>query len=141
MQIKKASPSEIHVVRQMGKQIVSELSAGYVEQAKHLQSDQFVENSMYLVLIDQGKIVGWIIFGDVFDIYTEKMKGMISEVYVFPSYRKLGWGKRLVEQALLICKQRSLGDVQLNVFAGNGAKKLYESMGFKDVSTIMEKKL
>ncbi|QDP39566.1 GNAT family N-acetyltransferase [Radiobacillus deserti] len=141
MQIKIASPSEIRYIRHMGHQIVSELSAGYVKESPHLQSDQFVENSVYLVLVNQGKIAGWIIFGDVFDIYTNKMKGMISEVYIFPSYRKQGWGKQLMEKALFVCKQRGLEDIQLNVFAGNEAKKLYEAMGFQEISVIMERKL
>jgi ribosomal protein S18 acetylase RimI-like enzyme len=59
-------------------------------------------------------------------------KGYIRSVYVAPSHRGTGLGKRLFEHALAFaCAMEGVRQVQLIVTAGNGAAvALYESLGF-----------
>jgi ribosomal protein S18 acetylase RimI-like enzyme len=60
-------------------------------------------------------------------------KGYIRSVYVAPSHRGTGLGKRLFEHALAFaCAQEGVRQVQLVVSAGNQpAIALYQGLGFK----------
>jgi ribosomal protein S18 acetylase RimI-like enzyme len=60
-------------------------------------------------------------------------KGYIRSVYVAPSHRGTGLGKRLFEHALdFACAMEGVRQVQLTVTAGNrAAVALYESLGFR----------
>ncbi|WP_026673808.1 GNAT family N-acetyltransferase [Alkalihalobacterium bogoriense] len=90
------------------------------------------------ICINQNIIVGWIVLAKTKAAFTEEITGMIIELYVFPQYRKSGCGTLLMEYALAYFKQCGISKVQLNVFSGNPAKRLYEKLGFQDVSTLME---
>jgi ribosomal protein S18 acetylase RimI-like enzyme len=54
-------------------------------------------------------------------------------------YRGKGYSKLLMEEAIKEFKNSGYSDVRLNVYAHNQkAMKLYEQMGFKDVSKFMK---
>nr|WP_275980285.1 GNAT family N-acetyltransferase [Halalkalibacter alkaliphilus] len=95
----------------------------------------------YFTLLDRHRICGWILLGEAKTPVNSETMGMVLELYVLQPYRKKGFGHMLMNYALHYFKQKQLKKVQLNVFAGNHAKKLYEQMGFKDVSTLMERPL
>ena len=49
--------------------------------------------------------------------------------------------KNYVRRHFIQLRSEGYKKVQLNVYAGNHAKQLYEKLGFKDVSTLMTKNL
>nr|WP_246187708.1 GNAT family N-acetyltransferase [Ornithinibacillus caprae] len=99
------------------------------------------DGGYYLIYEKNRTIHGWIGVGTIYDSYSEEVVGTIPEVYVFPAYRGQGVAEKLFHEAFRHLKTENVNKVQLNVFAGNHAKKLYEKIGFHDVSTLMEKDL
>jgi ribosomal protein S18 acetylase RimI-like enzyme len=63
---------------------------------------------------------------------------MILELYVFPTFRKYGVGTKLMKYAITYFRNIGILTIQLNVFAGNPARKLYKKLGFRNVATMME---
>ncbi|MBD2786893.1 GNAT family N-acetyltransferase, partial [Xenorhabdus sp. 3] len=62
----------------------------------------------------------------------QEHKAKIGSVYVSPKARGLGAGKALIKECLELAKSLEVEQVMLDVVVGNdGAKKLYESLGFK----------
>lgn len=59
----------------------------------------------------------------------------LSNIAVYPKFRSLGFGKKLVEGVFEIAKAQSCKRVLLDVEKGNeAAKALYYNMGFKKIS-------
>lgn len=101
-----------------------------------------LSNGGYYLIAQHGwEVMGWILLGFDQNFYQNKPVGFLYELYVFPPYRKKGVGKLLMNEAIAQLKQAGMNNVQLNVFAGNSAKKMYEKLGFKNVTTLMEKDL
>ncbi|MCI0766186.1 GNAT family N-acetyltransferase [Bacillus sp. TL12] len=62
----------------------------------------------------------------------QEHKAKIGSVYVSPKARGLGAGKSLIKECIELAKTLEVEQVMLDVVIGNdGAKKLYESLGFK----------
>lgn len=55
----------------------------------------------------------------------------IAALYVRPERRQEGFGRRLMEAAIQWGRDQGCVEVELNVLAGNPARRLYESMGFE----------
>ncbi|MGG4487935.1 GNAT family N-acetyltransferase [Metabacillus idriensis] len=93
----------------------------------------------FVCLMDESTLIGWIMIDKAFDFLTGDEIGWINDLYVKGSYRGKGYSKLLMEEALKEFKQNGYSDVKLNVYAHNQkAMKLYEQMGFKDVSKFMK---
>jgi ribosomal protein S18 acetylase RimI-like enzyme len=75
------------------------------------------------------------------DYNTEEPAGFIQEFYIIPKWRKQGIGEALLREAILHFKQLGYDLIQLNIYAGNNARSLYEKNGFYEVSAIMQKYL
>lgn len=93
----------------------------------HQASDSFV-----LGAFDQdGQLIGVVGFKQEHTIKL-RHKGLIWGMYVMPGYRSQGVGRRLMEKAIELANQiDGLEQINLSVVTGNqGAKKLYESLGF-----------
>ena len=83
-------------------------------------------NTELLFITKGGKHVGSLLL-----IYNEN-KASIYSVEVLNSHRGNGYGKRLVENAIVRCKQRMCESIELNTEIGNTvANNLYKSMGFE----------
>ncbi|MDC3418431.1 GNAT family N-acetyltransferase [Aquibacillus salsiterrae] len=141
MLIRKATETELHIIKQHRPIVQKEATVGYLDTNVDIPPDLYVNNSSYYVIVDNQTLVGWVQIGDTIDNYDFEKVGIITELYILPHFRKQGYGKKLIQAALTIFKRRGLKRAQLNVFAGNKAKTLYESLGFKDISTVMEKYL
>src|SRR5699024_8814924 len=109
---------------------------GYVkpslEKAYHMVSPSLSDGGYYLVHTEKSVIQGWIGVGHSYDFYTDEMVGVITELYVLQAYRTQGIAEKLCKEALKQLKDSGYKNVQLNVFNGNGAKHLYEKLGFSD---------
>jgi len=139
MTIRPAKHYEISVIKHYEAKVRKEASMGYLQDNVTNNDELFAfENSFYLVSVVEGNLQGWILLGDSFDPNFNNYTGMILELYVFKPYRNKGIGKQLLTQALHYFKRKGIKRAQLNVFAGNPARKLYERLGFTEISRIME---
>jgi ribosomal protein S18 acetylase RimI-like enzyme len=145
MIIRRANDYEINQIFQWSISLTEELSAGYMKSNLHMTYDMVSKvlsnGGYYLVAQNERGVMGWILLGFDQNFYQNKPVGFIYELYVFPPYRKNGVGKVLMMEAMDQLKKAGMRSVQLNVFAGNAAKRMYEKIGFKDVTTLMEKDL
>lgn len=145
MTIRKATYSETQKILNHSLKVLKEASMGYIEPtqktALQMVSPFLVEGGYYLVHVKNNVIQGWIGIGETLDYYTDEIVGFIPEIYVLPRYRKKGVAEKLCNEAFKHLKQEGYKKVQLNVFNGNSAKKLYQKLDFKEVTTLMERNL
>ncbi|WP_232824029.1 MULTISPECIES: GNAT family N-acetyltransferase [Paraliobacillus] len=143
--INKATYSEIQTIVNHAPVVLKEATMGYgkpsQEKAHRIVSNFLASGGYYMVYSKDGYINGWIGVGESFDYYSNKLIGHISEVYVLPPYRRKGIAKQLCKEVFKRLKAQGYHDIQLNVFSGNHAKYLYQSLGFREVSTLMERNL
>ena len=141
MNIRKATEQETCYILDHSLEVMEEATMGKVkplkEKAEKIMVSTLLEGGYYLVFVENEDICGWIGIGQSYDFYSGEVIGMIPELYVLPKYRKQGIAKKLCKTACERFKHEGYNSVQLNVFAGNGAKKLYEKLGFEDISILM----
>ena len=86
------------------------------------------ENKYFFVVVEAGKLAGYIIFEKVLD------EGHISNLAIAKEYQKRGIGSKLVSYVLDLARQKKLKEIFLEVRESNeAAKKLYSKFGFKEV--------
>lgn len=96
-------------------------------------------NAYFVCLMDDNTLIGWVQIDKAFDYLTGDEIGWINDIYVKMPYRGKGYSKLLMEEALKEFRKNGYSDVRLNVYSHNEkAIKLYEKMGFKDVSKFMK---
>lgn len=145
MTIRKATTRETQFILRYASQVMNEATMGYVNtdsyKAQQMMSAIIADGGYYLVYVEDGVIRGWIGIGAAYNFYSEKMEGMIPELYVLPAFRNKGIAEKLCREACRRLENAGYQKVQLNVFARNHAKHLYDKLGFNDVSILMEKGL
>jgi ribosomal protein S18 acetylase RimI-like enzyme len=65
--------------------------------------------------------------------------GSMDYLIVKKKYRKLGYGKILMDRAMQEFKQRDIEHIEIRVVIGNNIQKFYENYGFKPKSIILAK--
>lgn len=96
-------------------------------------------NAYFLCLKEESTLIGWILIDRATDYLTGRHVGWISDLYVKKAHRNKGYANLLIEEAFREFKNQGYSDVRLNVYAHNEkAIKLYEKIGFKDVSKFMK---
>lgn len=96
-------------------------------------------NAYFVCLMDGHTLIGWVQIDKAFDYLTGDEIGWINDLYVKAPYRGKGYSKLLMEEAFKEFRKNGYSDVRLNVYSHNEkAMKLYEKMGFKDVSKFMK---
>ncbi|MFB4166230.1 N-acetyltransferase family protein [Alteribacillus sp. JSM 102045] len=145
MTIRKASYKETQEILNQSLEVLIEATTGHVvprkEKALQLISPFLYNGGYYLVHSEDNVMNGWIGVGRTTDYYTDEVVGFIPEMYVLPSYRNQGIAEKLCVEGIKQLKDQGYKKVQLNVFAENHAKHLYQKLGFQEVSTLMEKNL
>lgn len=145
MPIRQAGKKELQFIMQHAEDVMKDSVTGNVKTSreKALQNvSQLLSNGgTYLVQMENSAVQGWIGVGRNFDFYNDEMVGFISEVYVLPKFRNHGIAERLCKAAFKRLEEQGFKSVQLQMFSGNPAKRLYERLGFQDVSVLMRKKL
>lgn len=143
MLIRKAMSRENQEILAYSPVVMKESTMGFVEGSKDISSQMMSQilgdGGYYLVYMEEEVIQGWIGIGRFYNFYSDEMEGMIAELYVLSQYRKKGIAKKLFESAFDRLTEEGFEKVKLNVYAGSPARKLYEKLGFYDVSTMMEK--
>ena len=145
MTIRKATYMETQSILNYHLEVLKEATMGYVtpsrEKAMEMMTPFLSGGGYYLVRVKNNIIQGWIGLGRIIDQNTDEIVGFINEMYVLPRYRKKGAAEKLCKAAFMQLRAEGHKKVQLNVYAGNHAKHLYEKLGFTDVSTLMTKNL
>ena len=145
MTIRKATYEETQSILNYHLEVLKEATMGYVkpsrEKAIEMMTPFLNGGGYYLVRVKNNAIQGWVGLGRVIDQNTDEVVGFINEMYVLPPYRKQGAAEKLCKAAFIQLRGEGHKKVQLNVYAGNHAKHLYEKLGFNDVSTLMTKNL
>lgn len=143
--IRKATSQETKQILNYAPIVMKESTMGFLNESKEIavqiMSKIITDGGYYLVYIDNKVVKGWIGVGWSYNLYTNEMEVMIAELYVLPQYRKKGIARKLIDHVIRRLRKAGYQKVQLNVFAENYAKYLYEKLGFYDVSTLMEKNL
>ncbi|MDQ0230853.1 GNAT family N-acetyltransferase [Metabacillus malikii] len=145
MEIRKANQLETQQLIHLSALVMEESSMGQVKNSLENSQNAFMpllnNGAYYLIATHHQHLCGWILIGPDFNPIHYEKTGSIISLYVYPEYRKHGIGKQLMLHALNEFRMNNYKKVQLNVFSGNPAKQLYESLGFYDISTIMEHRL
>ncbi|WP_442596134.1 GNAT family N-acetyltransferase [Neobacillus sp. D3-1R] len=142
MTIRKANEIETDYILKFSGNVINESSMGYAANNYQNSYNMFLpiilNGGYYLVEEENRKIKGWILLTKDRNLLTGKEIGHLLHLYVFPRYRDRGIGKQLMEAAIKELWARKIETVQLNVFTGNPAKAMYEKLGFKKISSVME---
>ncbi|WP_052737830.1 GNAT family N-acetyltransferase [Bacillus sp. SA1-12] len=67
--------------------------------------------------------------------YKEEQYGVIGDVYVDPLFRNQGYAKKLTKEVLDWFSKKEINTVRL--LASDNAKKLYQSIGFKETDQMI----
>ena len=108
----------------------------------NLRGEGELKNEAFVLKRKGGKRCGMLWMGESKDQYTCDDTGYIIGIYVDEELRGLGLGKALMDAAEQWCAGKGFMSVTLNVGLWNkGARDLYESVGFRERSTVMRKDL
>jgi len=142
MTIRKASHLETNYILQLTGNILKESSMGHIDNNVHTAYNMFlpfIQNGAYYLIDEESRrLRGWILLGIDGDFMAGNAIGHLLQLYVFPRYRKAGIGMKLMQEAIKQLQAQGMKTIQLNVYAGNPAQNMYQKLGFKKVSTIME---
>ncbi|WP_342431687.1 GNAT family N-acetyltransferase [Neobacillus sp. FSL H8-0543] len=145
MTIRKATRDETQRILNYHMAVMKEATMGYVkpsqEKVAELMAPFFNGGGYYLVRSKNNIIHGWVGIVRMIDQNTDEWVGFINEMYVLPYFRNQGIAEKLCKAAFNQLKIEGFNKVHLNVYAGNPAKRLYQKLGFQDVSTLMAKNL
>ncbi|ARK32846.1 GNAT family N-acetyltransferase [Halalkalibacter krulwichiae] len=143
MFIRKASQVELSFIHSWAPFVQNEATVGYMDGSNMNMNAEMLTfyNGEYHVIGDKQTIFGWVLVGENVLPHEQELSGIILELFVLPKFRQFGYGKHLMTYALNYFKMKNFKKVQLNVFAGNHAKQLYEKLGFYEVSTLMERSI
>ena len=134
MDIRRPNDSELEKIILLSPQAYSDSTLGEIrptiEKIKSLVEPLLKKGSYYLIAIEEGKLMGWILIGTSRDQFTDKMNGFIYELFVLEEFRGKGVAKQLMRTAVDEVRQNGYSEVRLSAYAGNQAIKLYEKMGF-----------
>lgn len=122
---------------------IRRMQAGDVPEVAAIEKDNFSEpwsdngfltalereDTVFLVAEDcTGHITGYCGF------YYSYTDGEITNVAVDKNHRRQGIGRRLLEEVDIICREKGLESLTLEVrFNNEAAVELYKSMGYKEV--------
>ncbi|OCA82897.1 hypothetical protein A8F95_14320 [Bacillus wudalianchiensis] len=142
MTIRRANQSETHYILQLTGNVLSESSMGHIKNNVHTAYHMFlpyIQNGAYYLIEEENqRLKGWLLLGIDGDFMAGNVIGQLLQIYVFPQYRKMGIGRKLMQEAIRQLQSQGMKKIHLNVFAGNPAKNMYKEFGFKKISTIME---
>ncbi len=146
MEIRKAKKSDLEEIFALGFKLLKYHTQynDYYQPVKNLkefkkgQRKYFTEqlkkrNSYFLVLDDDGKIVGYSIAKVTANppVLKDKMRGEFAEIFIDEKYRGKNWGNKLLEQSLAWLSKKKIRQIIVKYDAKNDwAENLYKQAGF-----------
>lgn len=95
------------------------------------------ENAKVLAYYLDNKIVGYILIRK-----TDDLTCLLDGLFVIDQYRNRGIGRKLINEAIKVCKTYKVKYVDINVMKNNTiAKKLYQELDFNELEIKMRKHL
>jgi ribosomal protein S18 acetylase RimI-like enzyme len=113
-------------------------------QKKYFSDEIKKRNSLFLVLVSDGNIVGYSIakIGKDPNIIAESVRGDLAEIYVDKEHRDQGWGTKLLQESLRWFKSRKIKRLIVKYDVKNKwAEKVYTKAGFRPFQNEYEKYL
>ncbi|MBW2987143.1 GNAT family N-acetyltransferase [Candidatus Woesearchaeota archaeon] len=153
MKIRKATPKDALAIKDMIEKLSKEgvslhsgalkkQTAGWetVKSTAKIKKQMKSKKYIYFVAEKDKKIIGFIT-GELMRA-PRTTEGFVSDIYVYPEYRKQAIGKKLMAEFARWTKSRNCNWMSLMVYTRNKkGKKFYERLGFDDVVEIMKKKI
>ncbi len=97
--------------------------------------------NIFLIFYDE-KLIGYVVFTYGFSIEYEGILTLIDEIYIQEEFRNKGIGTMTLNYVEEICKAKGIKTIHLQVKNFNPqAKKLYNSLGYKDIDRVFMKKI
>jgi ribosomal protein S18 acetylase RimI-like enzyme len=92
-----------------------------------------------VLVVDDGEVQGFVaVVVDLPKLDVLFASATISDLYVAPGLRGQGWGKRLVDSAVAMVRERGLHAVRITVRSGNTvARSLYRQAGFRPLQETL----
>ncbi|MBR9704384.1 GNAT family N-acetyltransferase [Candidatus Pacearchaeota archaeon] len=100
------------------------------------------KNSIQLVKVFNDKIIGYccVVFRE--DIQSGGMVGYLSELIIDENYRKMGFGKKLLNEIIIESKKIGCKEIQFpSTFKRKRAHKFYESLDFNKTAYFFWKEI
>ncbi|MCM3758360.1 GNAT family N-acetyltransferase [Sporosarcina aquimarina] len=145
MDIRKPTDLELQKILALSPKAIFDGTLGEInptdEKIEQLVKPLLKNGSHYLIAVEEDTIMGWILFGESKDQFTDKLNGFIYELYVIKEFRGNGISKELMNAAIDHLKQDGYTEVRLSAFSGNEAIKLYKKMGFNIRTVTMNLQL
>ncbi|WP_070121422.1 GNAT family N-acetyltransferase [Bacillus marinisedimentorum] len=140
--VRQATEHEIAVILSQAGRVFYESTQGMFGYdpgaAREMSAAVLQAGGYYLAAIDQdGSLCGWLLICSTYDQILRVQTGYLAELYVFKRYRGKGVGRRLMKEGIDVLSKNGFKTIQLNVYAGNPAKKMYERLGFRTQSSTM----
>jgi ribosomal protein S18 acetylase RimI-like enzyme len=139
MTIRRATPSDRNLVRELWEEFEAEL-----DHPPHLREtweeawsdlSETIRDGMALIVEQEGEAVGFVfcVLGD-----RGRKTAHVTDIYVRPVARNQGIGRALLAQLIEPAREAGLDHVSLEVNLHNaGARRLYERLGFVAVDMFM----
>ncbi|MBS4218088.1 GNAT family N-acetyltransferase [Bacillus sp. FJAT-49711] len=90
------------------------------------------KNADFLVALNGDAPAGFIALNWGFSTTKGKPILLIQDLFVMPSFRRNGIAKMLIDESVLLAKERDANRLQLNTStSNNNARSLYQSKGFE----------
>jgi len=145
MNIRKSTDLELQKILALSPKAIFDGTLGEVnptdEKVEQLVKPLLRNGSHYLIAEENDTIMGWILFGESKDQFTDKLNGFIYELFVIKEFRGNGISKKLINAAVDHLRRDGYTEVRLSAFSGNEAIKLYEKMGFNIRTVTMNLQL
>jgi len=86
---------------------------------KHIFAEQGKNRHIWWA-IDEGRKVGFaVVILTPNPVNKQQKQGMIAEFFIYPEYRREGYGQRMVAAALEFLQSKGVDDIHASVTAGN----------------------
>ena len=90
-----------------------------------------VRGERFVAEDDAGRVLGYIILGEVGLLYSAQPVGFLLDLWVKPEHRGRGVARFLLDRAFAWCRLRGYRKLKLEVAVGNAeARALYTAAGF-----------
>ncbi|SCT93377.1 acetyltransferase [Staphylococcus xylosus] len=141
MAIRKANSKELEEINRMVPDVFkSSVTVDFdlSETSMRTMSKQLLEEgASYFIYSEDEVVQGFVLVDKKVDALEQKEYGFIYELYVLEAYRNQGIARALIHFVKDYYKKHNVSEVRLNVYEGNGAKYLYEKLGFHERTITM----
>jgi ribosomal protein S18 acetylase RimI-like enzyme len=120
-----------HYIPIIGKKQVDYMLARY--QSKQAVKEQITSGVLYFIIEEGHESIGYLA------VQPRKEGLFLSKIYLKSSHRARGYGKKAVQFAETLARERGLRKIVLTVNKNNtGAISAYEKIGFRNVGSLVQ---